>query len=371
MVFMGRKGVSRLASVRSDHVRGLFSVQDAKECKHALPSPVDEAKRLNEEIAMAKYVMLPPIDELIRVWAQQLAVALPELDVVVAESDDVAARELVDADGAYGWVPPDVLPTVERLRLLQNPFAGPPPGYYYPELADHPVTICNPRGIYSDHIAQHILMFMLALSRGLPYWSTVQSQGHWDPQARKRGYVNLAASTVLINGVGGIGSETARLSAAFGAHVIGIDPRPEQATPGELVPPSELSRRLPEADFVVTTVPHTPETEGMWNTVRFRAMKDSAYFINIGRGMTAKLDDLVTALEQGEIAGAGLDVFETEPLPDGHPLWNMENVLITPHIAVADAEDIPERRFTLILENASHLIDGGAFVNVVDKKKWY
>jgi phosphoglycerate dehydrogenase-like enzyme len=320
---------------------------------------------------MSKYVMLPPIDDLIRGWAHQLAEALPELDVVVAESDEIAARELVDADGAYGWVPPDVLPTVERLRLLQNPFAGPPPGYYYPELADHPVTICNPRGIYSDHIAQHILMFMLALSRGLPYWSAAQSQGRWDPQARKRGYVNLAASTVLINGVGGIGAETARLSAAFGAHVIGVDPRPEQTTPGELVPPSELDRRLPEADFVVTTVPHTPETEGMWNAARFRAMKNSAYFINIGRGMTAKLDDLTAALEQGEIAGAGLDVFETEPLPDGHPLWQMENVLITPHVAVADAADIPERRFALILENARRLIDGGEFVNVVDKTKWY
>ena len=320
---------------------------------------------------MSKYVMLPPIDDLIRGWAHQLAEVLPELDVVVAESDEIAARELVDADGAYGWVPPDVLPTVERLRLLQNPFAGPPPGYYYPELADHPVTICNPRGIYSDHIAQHILMFMLALSRGLPYWSAAQSQGRWDPQARKRGYANLAASTVLINGVGGIGAETARLSAAFGAHVIGVDPRPEQTTPGELVPPSELDRRLHEADFAVTTVPHTPETEGMGDTARFRAMKNSAYFINIGRGMTAKLDDLVAALEQGEIAGAGLDVFETEPLPDGHPLWQMENVLITPHVAVADAADIPERRFALILENARHLIDGGEFVNVVDKTKWY
>ena len=100
-------------------------------------------------------------------------------------------------------------------------------------------------------------------------------------------------------------------------------------------------------------------------------MKSSAYFINIGRGMTASLDDLVAALESGEIAGAGLDVFEIEPLPEGHPLWQMENVMITPHIAVADAEDIPERRFELILENARRLIDGREFVNVVDKSKWY
>ncbi len=320
---------------------------------------------------MTKYVFLPPIDDDIRSWARRMAEALPELEIVIAENEADAARELVDADAAYGGVPPETLPTVERLRLLQNPFAGPPPGYYYPELAEHPVVVSNPRGIYSDHIAQHILMFMLALARGLPYWSDAQAQRRWNPQARKRGYVNLADAAVLINGVGGIGAETARLCAAFGARVIGVDPRPEHDAPAEIFSPAQLDQRLPEADFVVTTVPHTPETERMWNTTRFRRMKRSAYFINIGRGKTASLDDLVAALEAGEIAGAGLDVFETEPLPAEHPLWRMENVLITPHIAVADAADLPERRYELIVENARRLLEGQEFLNVVDKAKWY
>ncbi len=320
---------------------------------------------------MAKYVMLPPIDDDIRAWALRLQQALPALEVVIAEDGEAAARELIDADAAYGGVAPELLPTLERLRLLQNPFAGPPPGYYYPELAEHPVTVSNPRGIYSDHIAQHIMMFMLALARGLPDYSAAQAQGRWDPRARRRGYLNLAEAVVLINGVGGIGAETARLCAAFGARVIGVEPRPEREAPAEIVAPSGLDARLPEADFVVTTVPHTPETEFMWHAGRFRLMKRSACFINIGRGMTTRLDDLVAALEQGEIAGAGLDVFETEPLPPGHPLWRLENVLITPHTAVAGAADIPERRFELILENARRLIDGRGFVNVVDKAKWY
>lgn len=320
---------------------------------------------------MTRYVFLPPIDDDIRAWAQRLRDALPELEVVVAEDDETAARELIDADAAYGGVGPDLLPTVERLRLLQNPFAGPPVGYYYPELAEHPVVVSNPRGIYSDHIAQHIMMFMLALARGLPYWSAAQAERRWDKYARKRGYVNLAEATVLINGVGGIGAETARLCAAFGARVIGVDPRPEHDSPAELIPPSQLDARLPKADFVVTTVPHTPETEFMWNAARFRLMKPTACFINIGRGMTARLDDLVTALDNGEIAGAALDVFEQEPLPADHPLWHMENVLITPHIAVADAADLPERRYELILENARRLLDGREFLNIVDKRKWY
>ncbi len=320
---------------------------------------------------MPKYVMLPPIDDDIRAWAERLRAALPELEVVVVEDEAQAAQELTDADAAYGWVPPEVLPNVERLRLLQNPFAGPPVGWYYPELAEHRVTVSNPRGIYSDHIAQHIMMYILALGRGLPYYAAAQAEGRWAPRARQRGYVDLTAATVLINGVGGIGAEAARLCAAFGCRVIGVDPRPAYAIDGELIAPGELDSRLPEADFVVTTVPHTPETEFMWNAQRFAAMKPSASFINIGRGMTCKLDDLVAALDDRQIAGAGLDVYEIEPLPEGHPLWRMENVILTPHIAVADAENIPARRFDLILENARRLVDGRDFVNVVDKEKWY
>ncbi|MYB22557.1 MAG: D-2-hydroxyacid dehydrogenase [Chloroflexi bacterium] len=315
--------------------------------------------------------MLPPIDDDIREWVVRMREELPELNVVVVEDEADAPRALADADAAYGWVPPEVLPSVERLRLLQNPYAGPFVGWYYPELAQHPVTVSNPRGIYSDHIAQHILMYMLALSRGLTYYMSAQADGRWDRLARKHGYVDLSTATVLINGVGGIGAETARLCAPFGCGVIGVDPGPYGRFDGELVPPTELDKRLAEADFVVTTVPHTPETEFMWNAERFASMKPTAYFINIGRGMTCKLDDLVAALDDGEIAGAGLDVFEIEPLPEGHPLWQMENVIITPHIAVADAANIPERRFELILENARRLVDGREFINVVDKQKWY
>ena len=320
---------------------------------------------------MPKYVMLPPVGAQERAWAERLRQRFPECAVVVAEDEAEAARALADADGAYGWVPPETLPRATRLRWLQNPFAGPFPGYYYDALVEHPVVVCNPRGIYSDHIAHHILMFMLALSRGLPYWMAAQRERRWDRSARKRGYVNLPDASVLVVGVGGIGAETARLVAAMGARVLGIEPRPERESPAELFGPERLDDLLPEADFVVTTVPHTPETEGMWNARRFDRMKRGAYFINIGRGMTTRLDDLVAALESGRVGGAGLDVFETEPLPAAHALWGMENVLITPHVAVADAADLAERRFELIAENLRRFLAGEPFVNVVDKAKWY
>jgi phosphoglycerate dehydrogenase-like enzyme len=172
--------------------------------------------------------------------------------------------------------------------------------------------------------------------------------------------------------VGGIGHETARLCHEFGMRVIGIDPRPEHDVPFvEMHSVDALNSLLPLADFVVSTTPHTPETEGMWNAWRFKRMKPTAYFISIGRGKTAVLEDLTVAIETGQIAGCGLDVFEIEPLPSDHRLWQLPNVILTPHIAVKDAENLPERRYQVILENARRFLDGQPLTNVVDKKLWY
>ena len=317
------------------------------------------------------FAILPPVQDDDLSWPSRLEEDVPGLEVVVAEDDAAVRHAVARAEAAYGWVPPEALPAAKSLRWLQSPFAAPFPGYYYRELVDHPVVVTNPRGVYSDHIAHHILMFMLALSRGLPYWAAAQRERRWDPGARRRGYVNVVGSTVLINGVGGIGAETARLCAALGARVVGIDPRPEHDCPAEMHPPSALDDLLPSADFVVTTAPHTPETEFMWNADRFARMKASAYFINIGRGMTARLADLTAALADGGIAGAGLDVFEFEPLPADHALWTLENVLLTPHVAVADAADVAERRYALLADNARRFLAGEPLRNVVDKERWY
>ena len=197
-------------------------------------------------------------------------------------------------------------------------------------------------------------------------------RGEWDKDARQSGYVSLGDATALINGVGGIGAEAARLCSSFGMRVIGLEPRVEREVWGaEIHSPDEIDRLLPDADFVISTVPHTPETEGMFNAGRFKLMKSSAYFINVGRGMVCKIDDLADAIETGEIAGCGLDVYEIEPLPPEHKLWRLPNVLMTPHVAVRDAGDIPERRFQIILENARRFARGDELMNVVDKERWY
>jgi phosphoglycerate dehydrogenase-like enzyme len=117
-------------------------------------------------------------------------------------------------------------------------------------------------------------------------------------------------------------------------------------------------------------VPHTPETEGLFNRARFQRMKRGGFFINIGRGMTTRLDDLVDALNAGEIAGAALDVFEQEPLPAGHPLWTMPNVLLTPHMA-GYGPYLNDRRFQIMLDNCRAFAAGGTLRNVVDKARWF
>ena len=321
---------------------------------------------------MPKLIMMPPQNAELQDWAHRIHTELPIYDIVLPETDNQVRHHLPDADAVYGWVSPEQLPLAENLRWLQSPAAGPSPGFYYPALIEHPVVVCNPRGIYNDHIAQHIMMFVLALSRGLPYYMDAQRAGIWDKDARKHGYIDVAQATALIVGVGGIGQETARLCNAFGMKVIGVDPRWEYDVPFvEKHTPQELSQLLPRADFVIATTPHTPETEGMWNQNRFALMKRTAYFINIGRGKTMILADLVAALQHGNIAGCGLDVFEVEPLPAESPLWQLPNVLLTPHIAVKDAANISARRFKVLLENARRFAAGEPLRNVVNKAAWY
>jgi phosphoglycerate dehydrogenase-like enzyme len=321
---------------------------------------------------MATLLMLPPPTPTTRAWAARLSTALPGLEIVVAEDEAQAARVAPRAEAAFGTMPPTLLRAATKLRWLQAPQAAPPAGYYTPELIAHPAVVTNFREIYNDHIGAHIMAFVLAFARGLHYYLRHQLQREWRPRPLDTGVIHLPESTALILGVGGIGAETARLAATFGMQVIGVDARQEDTPPGvaELHRPEALDQLLPRADFVIMTIPHTPQTEGLMNAARFKLMKPSAFLINIGRGMTVKLDDLVAALHQGEIAGAGLDVFEQEPLPANHPLWTMPNVLLTPHTA-GYGPYLDDRRLEILLDNARRFAAGQPLRNVVDKANWF
>jgi phosphoglycerate dehydrogenase-like enzyme len=319
-----------------------------------------------------QFLMLPPQNPTTRDWGKRLATAVPELEVIVAEDMARAEQAIPSAEGVFGTIPPTLLRRAARLCWLQAPQAAPPAGYYYPELIAHPVQITNFREIYSDHIGAHVMAFVLAFARGLQHYIPQQTKREWKRLPQNTGVVHLPEATALVVGVGGIGSEVARLAAAFGMRVIGVDERRREAPPGvaELHRGDELDALLPAADFVILTVPHTPETEGLMNRTRFQEMKKTAFFINIGRGMTTRLDDLAAAIEAGEIAGAGLDVFEQEPLPADHKLWTLPGVLITPHTA-GHGPYLDERRYEIILDNCHRFLAGQPLRNLVDKARWF
>ena len=320
-----------------------------------------------------KLVMLPPQSETTRVWGERLAKAVPAAQVVIAEGIQQAQAEIVDADGVFGTLTPDLLARAEKLRWQQAPQAAPPAGFYFPELIAHPSITTNFREIFNDHIGAHIMAFVYAFARGFHRFIPQQMQRKWEKSPAEDGdVIHLPEATILIVGLGGIGSEAARLAAATGMTVIGTDARRTTPPPGvaEMHRPEMLDELLPRADFVVLTVPHTPATEGFFNRARFQRMKRTGFFINIGRGMTTKLDDLVAALNAGEIAGAGLDVFEQEPLPADHPLWTMPGVLITPHMA-GHGKYLNERRYQILEDNCRAMLAGGPLRNIVDKASWF
>jgi phosphoglycerate dehydrogenase-like enzyme len=317
-------------------------------------------------------LMLPPQTPTTRDWAKRLAAALPELSVVVAEDGGEAARAVGGAEAAFGTMPRALLARAARLRWIQAPQAAPPAGWYYAELIAHPAVVTNFREIYNDHIGAHIMAFVLAFARGLHQYLPQQLERQWRPAPLDSGVVHLPEATALIVGVGGIGAEAARLAAAFGMRVIGVDARRRDAPPGmaELHGTEALDSLLPRADFVILTVPHTPATEGFMHRARFQRMKRTAFFINIGRGMTTRLDDLAAALKAGELAGAGLDVFEQEPLPADHALWTTPGVLITPHTA-GYGPYLDDRRYAILLDNSRRFLAGQPLRNVVDKSSWF
>lgn len=318
------------------------------------------------------FLMLPPQTALTRQWARHLADSVPEMNLVLAEHQAAAEVAIASADAAFGTLPPALLAKAGRLRWLQAPQAAPPAGYYYPELVAHPLTVTNFREIYNDHISAHILAFVLAFARGLHVFIPQQLRRVWAKPPEDQGVVPLPGSVALIVGLGGIGGEAARLLATFGVQVIAVDARRTQKPEhvAELHQPEALDALLPRADFVILTVPHTPATEGFFNHAKFRLMKPTAFFINIGRGMTTKLDDLVAALDAKQIAGAALDVYEQEPLPAEHPLWAMPNVLLTPHMA-GYGPHLNDRRFQIIQDNCRAFAEGRPLRNIVDKSSWF
>jgi phosphoglycerate dehydrogenase-like enzyme len=330
-----------------------------------------------------KLVIHPPVDDSRLARIREAAGAMK----VVNAADFTVAAEIVDADAFFGKITPELLRAAKRLAWVQSPTAS-LEHYLFDELVEHPCVLSNMRGLFSDVIADHVLGLVICFARNLHVYIRNQSRGVWEAVGGETGrsdfvsgpgvassidhsHLHLADCTLGVVGAGAIGSEIARRARAFGMQVLAVDPRPA-TIPNvcEVWPTDRLSDLLRQSRFVVIAAPHTPETAKLFCRPQFEMMRRDAYLINIGRGAIVDLADLTAALQDGVIAGAGLDVFEIEPLPVGHPLWAMPNVIITPHVA-GTSPRIAERHTEVLLENIRRFVAGQPPATAVDKRRWY
>jgi phosphoglycerate dehydrogenase-like enzyme len=299
---------------------------------------------------------------------QEIQAAVPNVTIVTARGPELA-KEIVDADAIIGGISPDLFKTAKKLKWVHISSAGVEKGLF-PELVDSDVVVTNAKNIYGPQIADHAFAFLLSLTRKLNQTIPLQSREEWT--SGREGMFELNGKTAVIIGVGGIGSQIAQRAHGFGMKVIGVDPRdiPPNNEVNRVVPPDQLDSVLPLADVVFISAPHTPKSEGMMGPKEFELMKKGSYFIAVSRGKVYNTGGLVKALDEGRIAGAGLDVVDPEPLPKGHPLWKFKNVVITPHTA-GGSDNLASRNDALIKENIRRFSTGQVLMNVVNKKEGY
>lgn len=330
-------------------------------------------------------VLCPAIDD---ARLNQVRIAAGEASVVVNAQDALHALAAMPlADAFFGKLTPDLLAVAPHLKWVQSPTAS-LEHFLFPALVQHPCQLTNMRGIFSDVIADHVLGYVLTFARNLHLYRDQQRSGRWTPvgggpalpnfavgpgqiSCVDRAHLHLADCTLGVVGVGAIGEEVCRRAAAFGMRVLGVDPVPRTIENlCEVGPLDHLDTLLKESHFVVIAAPHTPRTEKLFRAETLDRMRPGSYLINVGRGIIVDLADLTTALQSGHLGGAALDVCEIEPLPAGHPLWQMPNVLITPHVAAASPR-VSERHSEVLMENVRRFARHQPLLNVVNKQEWY
>jgi len=233
------------------------------------------------------------------------------------------------------------------------------------------LLVTNASGIHAQPIAEHVFGLLLTFTRQLHRAARQQSTRTWQSAELQSSVGTLNGATLGLVGLGAIGRRTAAIAAAFGMRVIALKRSPGNV-PGveRLFGPGQLVPFLKEAEYVVNTLPLTTETRGLFGPQAFAAMRSDAVFINVGRGGTVQTDALLRALESGSIAGAALDVTEPEPLPPGHRLWSLDNVIITPHYAGSHPGYV-QRASAIFLENLARFVAGQELTNRVDRHAGY
>ncbi len=295
-----------------------------------------------------------------------------DIEFVAVVSARDALREAPSAHAYIGECDATFINAATKLVWMQRTGAGVETCVDIPAIARGDVILTNMQKMASPIIAEHAIAMMMSLSRGLPNFARAMDQGSWNRGEQIRSKMtSVVNKRLLVVGLGGIGTEVARFGSALGMQVSATRNSSRSGPPFvEYVGLSdELHKLAGESDVIISALPLTQATTHLFDKDFFAILKPTAIFITVGRGQSVVTEDLVSALRSGRLAGAGLDVTDPEPLPPGHVLWTLPNVIITPHISSGGSEG--ERQSVLLQENLRRFVAGDALLNVVDPAKGY
>lgn len=299
---------------------------------------------------------------------EKLTAIDPSIEVVASDFEE-ADQFIADTDILAAWGSMHIeklFAQAKQLKWIHALSAG-VENLNLPELKGTDIILTNSKGIHGIPVSEHVFAMLLSFTRGLYLSAKNQEEKRW-----KRVFTDeLYDKTIAIVGLGSIGREIAKKAKAFNMNVVAT--KREMTTEifvDRLYHPDELFEMLASADFVVAALPLLPETENFFRAEHFSAMKKTAYFINIARGGVVAEPDLIRALQEGSIQGAGLDVFAAEPLPPDNPLWSLPNVIITPHAAALSPYYL-DRAIQLFADNIAGFLQHGEIHNLIDPNKGY
>jgi len=313
--------------------------------------------------------------DLPEIYVEKIKNVSPDVEVVQSEDRKEALELIENVDVLFaGFFSKELFQTAKKLKWIQAWGAG-VDRILIPEVVNSGVIVTNAGGVHPTPMSEHVIGMMLCFTRGLHVFIRNQAERKWErPETWISPMIEeLSGKTLGIVGLGRIGTEIAKKAKCLGMRVIATkrDPTsPASTNVDRLVAPAYLNELLAESDFAVLSLPLTKETVGMIGEKQLKSMKPTGILINVSRGRIIQENKLVQALKHGWIAGAGLDTFENEPLPENSELWGFKNVIITPHIA-GDTPHYPERLTNLFTENLNRFIHKQSLINVVDKNLGY
>ncbi|HEY4904565.1 MAG TPA: D-2-hydroxyacid dehydrogenase [Candidatus Sulfotelmatobacter sp.] len=309
-------------------------------------------------------------------FAPRLRSEFPEIEIVHSESYDGIEDDLASAEVFFTFLlRPEQFATAKKLRWLHAPTAA-VHQLLFPEFVNSDVLLTNAREVHAPVVAEHVIAMIFALAKKIPEAALLQQKHLWGQSEiwhRSSHPREVNGATLGLVGLGSIGRHVAERASGLGMRIIAVREHSEKELPHgvqQVFAPPDLDQLLSQSDYVVLAAPLTAATRGLMNAERFAAMKSSACLINVGRGPLIDETALATALRSNQIAGAALDVFEQEPLPSESPLWDLPNLLITPHTA-ALTDKLWERHYALLSENLRRYVALQPLLDVVDKQKGY